>query len=59
MLQTKLNHEKKDCQVLIGKIAAKLLSNILIGKGIIRVGEGECIIRAGGYFNVSSSFKKC
>ena len=41
----------------LGQVATKLLSNILIGKGIIRVGEG--IIRAGGYFNVTSPFKNC
>ena len=40
--------------MLLGTLAARILENALIGKGVIRVGEG--VIKAGQIFDATSSF---
>ena len=42
--------------MLLGTLAARLLGNMLLGKGKIRVGEGT--IELFKIFNATSSFKK-
>ena len=40
--------------ILLGTVEASLLGNVLIGKGVVRAGDG--VTRAGQDFNSSSSF---